>query len=96
VNATHPATGPDTVTVYGADWCGDCRRSKRFLDARAMPYAWVDTGTPGIRDELRAAGYGAIPVIVLPDGAILMEPSDAELAAAIERLHATVDGAGTS
>ena len=21
------------ITMYGAEWCGDCRRSKKFLDA---------------------------------------------------------------
>jgi mycoredoxin len=88
MSATHPITDPGTITVYGADWCGDCRRSKRLLAARAMPYAWVDVAAPGVRDELRAAGYPAIPVIVLPDGAILMEPSDSLLAEAVDRLAA--------
>jgi mycoredoxin len=88
MTATHPVLDPDTVTVYGAGWCGDCRRSKRLLDSRATTYAWVDTGTGGVRDELRAAGYEAIPVIVLPDGTILMEPSDAALTTALDRLAA--------
>ena len=93
MTATPPVTDPDTITVYGAGWCGDCRRSKRLLDARATPYAWVDTETPGVRDALRAAGYEAIPVIVLPDGTILMEPSDAQLTAALDRLGSRPDAA---
>jgi mycoredoxin len=88
MTATHPVIDPTTITVYGAGWCADCRRSKRLLDSRAATYAWVDTGTPGVRDELRAAGYEAIPVIVFPDGSILMEPSDAALVAALDRLAA--------
>jgi mycoredoxin len=85
MTATHPATNPEIVTVYGADWCGDCRRTKRLLDARAVPYTYVDVAAePVIRDELTANGYPAIPVVVLRDGTILMEPSDAALAAAID------------
>jgi glutaredoxin len=95
MTATHPVIDPATITVYGAGWCGDCRRSKRLLDARATTYAWVDTGAPGVRDELRAAGYDAIPVIVLPDGTTLMEPSDAALTAALDRLASGTNAAAT-
>ena len=30
------------VTVYGAYWCPDCRRSKKFLGEQFIPYNWVD------------------------------------------------------
>jgi hypothetical protein len=53
----------------------------------------VDTGAPGVRDELRAAGYDAIPVIVLQDGTILVEPSDAALTAALDHLASGTDTA---
>lgn len=89
MSATHPITHPATVTVYGADWCGDCRRSKRLLGRRAVAYEWVDVAAqPEIGNALKAGGYPAIPVIVLPDGAILMEPSDDELGAALDALSA--------
>ena len=32
---------PD-ITVYGAYWCPDCRRSKQFLGEFQIPYKWVD------------------------------------------------------
>jgi thioredoxin reductase (NADPH) len=32
---------PD-ITVYGAYWCPDCRRSKQFLGEHQIPYHWVD------------------------------------------------------
>jgi alkyl hydroperoxide reductase subunit AhpF len=32
------------VTVYGAYWCPDCRRSKKFLGEQFIPYRWVDIG----------------------------------------------------
>ena len=88
MTAPDPVAEPATITFYGADSCSDCRRSKRLLDARGTAYAFVDTGTDGVRDELRAAGYPAIPVIVLPNDTTLMEPSDAALTAALEALEA--------
>lgn len=85
MTVTHPIPNPVKLTVYGADWCGDCRRSKRLLAAREVDYAWVDVAAqPDIRAELTANGYPAIPVIVLPDARILMEPSDEELNAALD------------
>jgi len=30
------------VTVYGAYWCPDCRRAKKFLGEHFVPYKWVD------------------------------------------------------
>ena len=28
--------------MYGAAWCGDCRRSKALLDGRGVDYEYVD------------------------------------------------------
>jgi len=85
----HPVANPARVTFYGADWCGDCRRSKRFLAERGTIYDAVDVAAePDVRAQLTASGYPAIPVIVMPDGTILMEPSDEELAAALDSLRA--------
>src|SRR5439155_222491 len=30
------------ITVYGADWCGDTRRTRKQLDALGLPYDYVD------------------------------------------------------
>jgi len=74
----------DQLTVYGSDWCGDCRRTKRFLDATNTPYTWVDRDAdPVLKRRLADAGYLAIPVVVIPGGQILVEPSNAELAEAL-------------
>ena len=37
-----PLPTPDVVTVYGAAWCGDCRRAKRFLEGTDIPFRYVD------------------------------------------------------
>ena len=72
---------PDTVTVYGADWCADCRRTRRYLDATATPYRWVDVNAdPEVRGMLDAAGYRSLPVVSLPTGQVLVEPTEDELA----------------
>lgn len=72
------------ITVYGAMWCGDCRRARRVLDRHGAPYRWIDVDeVPEAADLVRRINGGRriIPTIVFPDGSILVEPSNAELAA---------------
>ena len=73
----------DQLTVYGAPWCPDCRRSKSFLMEQRIPYRWVDieqdAGARAWVEELQGGGR-TIPTIVFPDGSYLLEPSNAELA----------------
>ncbi|MGH2579043.1 MAG: glutaredoxin domain-containing protein, partial [Actinomycetota bacterium] len=64
------------VTVYGAPWCPDCRRSKKFLGEQRVPYDWVDIdqdpdGASFIRQKNE--GKQIIPTIVFPDGSFLVE-----------------------
>ena len=74
---------PAVVTVYGADWCGDCRRAKRFLEASGVPYRYVDLDADPVAQRLvDDAGYRAIPIVVTPAGDVLIEPSNDELASA--------------
>ncbi len=76
---------PDAnVTVYGAPWCPDCKRSKQFLGEQRVPYNWVDIDQDGEgRRYVQQANNGRqiIPTILFEDGSILVEPSNAELAA---------------
>ncbi|HEY8317993.1 MAG TPA: glutaredoxin family protein [Amnibacterium sp.] len=69
------------ITMYGAAWCGDCRRSKAVLDASGIDYDYVDVEASKEAADAAVAisGRTSIPVIVLPDGSHLVEPSDAEL-----------------
>ena len=71
------------ITVYGAPWCPDCRRSKAFLMEQRIPFTWVDidADADGLRfvEELQHGGR-TIPTIVFPDDSHLLEPSNAELA----------------
>ena len=75
---------PSVLTVYGAVWCPDCGRARRHLDAQGVRYDYVDLGSdPKAQALLDAAGIRAIPVVVTPDGRILIEPSPSELDALI-------------
>ena len=72
------------VTVYGAPWCPDCKRSKQFLGEQRVPYNWVDIDQDEEgRRYVQEANNGRqiIPTILFEDGSILVEPSNAELAA---------------
>ncbi len=75
------ATG---LTVYGATWCPDCRRAKQFLGEQRIHYTSVDIEQDRDGQALVEGANGGkriIPTIVFPDGSILVEPSNAELAA---------------
>ncbi|MGD9895002.1 MAG: glutaredoxin domain-containing protein, partial [Dehalococcoidia bacterium] len=71
------------IVVYGAPWCPDCKRSKKFLAEHRVPYDWVDIDADqdGLRrvEEIQGGGR-SIPTIVFPDGDVLTEPSDEDLA----------------
>lgn len=69
------------VVMYGADWCGDCRRAKRVLERLRVDFRWIDVEHDSEKAEeaRRIGGSRRIPVIILPDQTILVEPTDAEL-----------------
>jgi thioredoxin reductase (NADPH) len=72
------------LIVYGAPWCPDCRRSKRFLSEMRIPYEWVDIDQEPEAGEYVSrlnGGRRIIPTIVFEDGSFLAEPTNAQLAA---------------
>jgi glutaredoxin-like protein len=78
------------ITMYGADWCGDCRRSKRLLEELDVQVTHIDV----VADESAAAkvieingGAQSIPVLVFSDGTHLTEPSDNDLKAKLQALN---------
>ncbi len=73
----------DKLKTYGAPWCPDCRRAKEFLGEMRVMYDWinVDHDPDGLKYvEQINNGKQIIPTIVFPDGSILVEPTNAELA----------------
>lgn len=71
------------ITVYGAPWCPDCKRSKTLLSEHRIAYDWVDIDQDSrglqIVEELQDGGR-SIPTVVFDDGAVLVEPTNEELA----------------
>jgi mycoredoxin len=77
---------PPRVTMYTTTWCGDCRRSKRFLDAHSVPYEEINIehSPEAMREVMRINnGYRSVPTIVIEGGPTLVEPSDRALAQAL-------------
>jgi thioredoxin reductase (NADPH) len=75
------------ITVYGAPWCPDCKRSKQFLGEHQIPYKWVDIEKDKAGEEFVVRtnkGKRIIPTITFSDGSFLVEPSNAELAAKLK------------
>src|SRR5512147_2260688 len=71
------------VTVYGAYWCPDCRRSKKFLGEQFIPYRWVDIEQDKDGEAYvlqRNDGKRIIPLVLFEDDTFLVEPTNAELA----------------
>jgi thioredoxin reductase (NADPH) len=74
---------PSEIIVYSTVWCPDCKRAKQFFGEQRVAYQNVDIE----QDEKALAfvekineGMRIIPTIVFPDGEILVEPSNAQLA----------------
>jgi len=75
------------ITMYGAEWCTDCRRSKKFLDSNNVKYNYIDVEADESASEKVISingGMRSIPVIIFPDGTNLTEPSDMALKEKLE------------
>ncbi len=76
------------ITMYSAQWCSDCRRTKRYLEENDVPFTLIDLEEhPEEIDAVIAynGGRRSIPVVVFPDGSHLTEPTDAEMDAKLGR-----------
>ena len=73
---------PAGIVMYSASWCPDCKRAKSFLARHNITYLDVDIG----RDNEaflfveRITRRVRIPTFVFPDGSVMIEPEDLELA----------------
>ena len=77
------------ITMYGAAWCGDCRRSKAYLDSHNVENNYIDVEADESASEKVIeinGGQRSIPVILFPDGTHMTEPSDKALEEKLEAL----------
>jgi thioredoxin reductase (NADPH) len=75
--------GEAQIVIYGAHWCPDCRRSKKFLSEQLVDYRWVDIeAEPEAEATVTGMNNGKriIPTIVFPDGSFMSEPTNAQIA----------------
>lgn len=76
---------PKKIVMYSTTWCPDCRRSRDFMIAHNIDHVEIDIGKD--RDAFsfveKMTRRVRIPTIVFPDGTVMVEPSDEELATKI-------------
>lgn len=79
-------TSADTITMYTTSWCGDCRRAKRVFSDFGVSYVEVNIEEHEDAAEIVQSlnnGLRSVPTILFPDGGVLVEPSNAALAAVL-------------
>jgi mycoredoxin len=67
------------ITIYGTQWCGDCRRTKQFLRERGVAFREVNIDeTPGAEElVLRVSnGLRKVPVIEVEGRYFTCSPFD--------------------
>jgi thioredoxin reductase (NADPH) len=74
---------PYTIHVVGESWSGRSYELRDVLGRCAMPHSFCLADSNDGRALVAEAGEGAkLPIVVFPDGTVLTDPSDAELASA--------------
>lgn len=88
MTSSDTAQTPQTITMFGADWCRDCIRTKKQLDELGIAYTYVDLeADPAAADVAREiSGRTNIPVVVYPDASHHVEPSNADVEAKLREL----------
>lgn len=76
-------TAEPEIRLYGAEWCPDCHRSRNYLDSQSVAYEYINVdGDDEAQAYVKQVNDNRliIPTIIFPDGSVLVEPSNAELA----------------
>jgi thioredoxin reductase (NADPH) len=85
-------TAPHTIYVVGRSWSGRAFDIRNALERCAIPHSFCLADSDRGRELLAAVdGAAELPLMILPTGAVLVDPSDADIAAAA---GAPVDLAG--
>jgi thioredoxin reductase (NADPH) len=89
-NATRPR--PESgIRLIGERWTAESYRLREYLTRNLVPFRWVDADLPEAGALLAAAGTApTLPVLLLDDGRVLIDPSPVEVAEALG-LSATPD-----
>jgi thioredoxin reductase (NADPH) len=78
-----PDAAVEDVKLIGHRWSAPSFRARDFLARNALPYRWYSVDEPEGQRLLAAAGAGPddVPVVITPDGTVLLAPTESELAA---------------
>lgn len=65
-NKNQPALSSKKVIMYGAEWCGVCKKAKRYFQENNIPFTDydIDKSSKG-RREYEKLGGGGIPIILV-------------------------------
>jgi thioredoxin reductase (NADPH) len=68
--------------MVGHRWSARCSEVREFLARNQVAYRWYESEGPDGQRLMAAAGADGLrlPVVITPDGEVLIEPTDAELA----------------
>ena len=71
----------EKIKVYGADWCPDCRRTKKYLEEQSVPFEYIlvdeDKAASELVIELNK-GKRIIPTVVT-ENEVYSNPSISKL-----------------
>jgi len=80
-----------TVHIVGESWTGRAYELRQVLGRCAVPHSFLLADSPDGRERVIEAGEAEpLPLVIFPDGTVLTDPSNLELAAAA---GATIDPA---
>ena len=76
---------PHTIRVVGASWSGRAYELRDVLGRCAIPHSFcLADSSEGVELIARASAENPeLPLVVFPDGTVLADPSDAEIASAV-------------
>ncbi len=70
------------IRVIGTRWSAGCYALREFLARNHIPYQWLDVESADAKTALAASAnpHAALPVVILPDGTVMTDPTQTELA----------------
>ena len=72
-----------TVRIIGESWTGRAYELRQVLGRCAVPHSFLLADSPDGRTQIEEHGNGsALPLVILPDGSALVNPTNVELASA--------------
>lgn len=81
------------IDIYGATWCGDCKRAKEAFARFGVDYIWHDIeAEEDAADRAKEiSGQQHIPVVVYDDGKFQVEPTALDIRTKLRELGVLAD-----